>query len=84
MHGGEDPDGEERSDLHKFENGCWRRIRTIRQAPSARSGHSGACLGNVAYVWGGVAGDVDMYRLDLTKMKWNRKAQLGGQNRERF
>ena len=79
VHGGEGPDGEETSDLHKFENGSWHRVRTSGHAPCARSGHSGTHFGNVAYVWGGLAGDVHMYVLNLMKMKWYRKAHGEGQ-----
>ena len=80
VHGGKGPEGESHPDLHRFENGSWHRVKTKGDGPSPRSEHAGFCIGDVAYVWGGLAGDVAIYMLDLKKFKWARRYKVGSQS----
>jgi len=72
VHGGESPEGDKCSDLHKFDGCVWRSLRTKGQVPVERSGHVGFSVGHAAYIWGGgEAGDNVLYKLELCKLKWS-------------
>ena len=50
-------------------------------APSARKGHGLVAIGGSLYVWGGCAShcaDVDMYVLDTSEHKWERRKLSSG------